>query len=371
MATQTRGPEIAEPEQDNAQSPPKPAPKARKSKVIRFLLFGIILIGAAYFGIKWWNHLQTYEETDDSYVTGHSHPLSFRVSGTVSEVLVDDNQSVKAGQPIGKLDPRDFEVQLKQAQADLERAKGQLIQSDAQIAQAEAQLTQAEAQSAAVKAKTDDSKRIFDRNSQLFFQGHGVVSKQDLDNAQFSHEGDAASYNAALASVKVSHANVETAKAQRAASVAQVDAAQAAVENANLQLSYTTLFSPTDGRIAKKTLEVGQRVQPAQQVMAVVEPNIWIVANYKETQLGRIRPGQPVEIRIDAISKKQFEGVVDSFQPGTGAVFALLPSDNATGNFTKIVQRVPVKIVFRPESIKGYEDRVVPGLSTVPSIRVK
>jgi membrane fusion protein (multidrug efflux system) len=143
-------------------------------------------------------------------------------------------------------------------------------------------------------------------------------------------------------------------------SFAQVDASRAALDNAQLQFSYTTLHAPTDGRIAKKSVETGQRVQPGQQLMAVVEPYVWIVANYKETQLGRIRPRQEVEIPIDAVKGKKFKGRVDSFQAGTSAIFALLPSDNATGNFTKIVQRVPVKIVFDPETIKGYEDRIVP-----------
>ncbi len=164
---------------------------------------------------------------------------------------------------------------------------------------------------------------------------------------------------------------METARAQRGASLAQVSSTEANLEYAKLQLSYTTLYSPTAGRIAKKTLEAGQRVQPAQSVMAVVEADVWVVANFKETQLGRIQPGQRVKIAIDAIRNKKFSGKVDSFQRGTGAVFSLLPPDNATGNFTKIVQRVPVKIVFDLDSISGYQDRIVPGLSTVPSINVK
>jgi membrane fusion protein (multidrug efflux system) len=182
---------------------------------------------------------------------------------------------------------------------------------------------------------------------------------------------DQGAYESAEAAVKVDEANWETARAQRGASLAQVSSAEANLEYAKLQLSYTTLYSPTDGRIAKKTLETGQRVQPAQSVMAVVEAYVWVVANFKETQLGRIQPGQHVKITIDAIRNKKFSGKVDSFQRGTGAVYSLLPPDNATGNFTKIVQRVPVKIVFDLDSITGYEDRVVPGLSTVPSINVK
>ncbi len=357
-----------------AASAPVAQPASKRSKkggFIRLLIFGIIFIVAAVLGFKWWTHLQTFEETDDAYVTGHNHPISFRVTGTISEVLIDDNQMLKTGQPIARLDPRDFEVQLKEVQADLERAKGQLIQSQAQIVQTEAQLGQAEAQAAAVKAKADDSKRIFDRNSELMYHGRGVVSKQDLDNAQFQYSADQANYNASVASVKVTKANIDTAKAQKAAATAQVASAQSAVENAQLQLSYTTLYAPVDGRVAKKTLEVGQRVQPGQSLLAIVEPYVWVEANYKETQLGRIRPGQEVEIVVDSIQGKTFHGKVDSFQPGSGAVFALLPPDNATGNFTKIVQRLPVKIVFDPESVKSYENLIVPGLSVQPSIKVQ
>jgi membrane fusion protein (multidrug efflux system) len=346
-------------------------PARKRLPFIRIALIGVVLILLVLFGVQWFLHLQHFESTDDAYVAGHNHPISFRVSGTVAEVLVDDNQMVKAHQPIARLDPRDFEVQVQQVQADLERAKAQLTQSDAQITQAEAQLRQAQAQANAAKAKFDDSARIAQRNNQLFYKGGGVISKQDLDNSQFQAQADEATFRSTEAAVHVAEANLETAKAQRVAAVAQVDSTQASLANAQLQLSYTTLYSPTDGRIAKKSLETGQRVQPSQQLMAVVEPNVWVVANFKETQLGRIVPGQPVEVPIDAIRGVKFRGKVDSFQPGTGAVFALLPSDNATGNFTKIVQRVPVKIVFDPESIKGYESRIVPGLSAVPSVRVK
>jgi membrane fusion protein (multidrug efflux system) len=146
--------------------------------------------------------------------------------------------------------------------------------------------------------------------------------------------------------VKVAEANVQTASAQKKAAMAQVEVASAQVRNAKLQLSYTTVYAPTDGRVSQKTLETGQRVQMGQAGLSISEPDVWVVANFKETQMGRIRPGQPVEITMDALPSHKFTGHVDSFQSGTGAVFALLPPDNATGNFTKIVQRVPVKIVF-------------------------
>jgi membrane fusion protein (multidrug efflux system) len=213
--------------------------------------------------------------------------------------------------------------------------------------------------------------RTFQRNSQLFYQGKGVISKQDLDNAESQAATNVATYKANLAAVNVARENLKVAQAQQQAAAAQVDAALAQVQNAELQVSYTTVYAATDGRVAQKTFEVGQHVQAGQAGLSIAEPGVWVLANFKENQLGRIRPGQSVKIQVDAISHRTFLGTVDSFQSGTGAVYALLPPDNATGNFTKIVQRVPVKIRFQPASIRGYEQLLVPGLSTEPKIRVK
>jgi membrane fusion protein (multidrug efflux system) len=198
-----------------------------------------------------------------------------------------------------------------------------------------------------------------------------VISSQDLDNAKYQFEGNDAAYKAAVAAVNVAQANIETAKAQEKAAAAQVGVASAQVQNAELQLSYTTVYAPSDGRVAQKTFETGQRVQAGQAGLSISEPDPWVVANFKETQMGRIRPGQSVEITVEALPRHKFLGRVDSFQSGTGAVFELLPPDNATGNFTKIVQRVPVKILFDRASVRGYEQLVVAGLSVEPKIRVK
>jgi membrane fusion protein, multidrug efflux system len=342
----------------------------QKHGIFKTIIFTTAILAIGIGLVAWWLNSRKFEGTDDAYVAGHIHAMSFRVSGTISEVLIDDNELVKVEQRIAILDPRDFEVQLNQATAKLEIARAQLEQSEAQLAQAVAQLQQTQAQADAAQAKLSDSQRLYERNKQLFDSG-GAISRQDFDNSKFQFQQDQASFNSANAAVRVSQANLQATKAQRASALAQIHAATESVENAKLQLSYTTLYAPTAGHIANKTLEAGQRVQPGQTVVAVVEPSVWIVANLKETQLGRIRPGQSVEISVDAIQGRKFTGKVDSFQTGTGAVFALLPPDNATGNFTKIVQRVPVKIVFDRQSIQGYEDRIVPGLSTVPSIRVE
>jgi membrane fusion protein (multidrug efflux system) len=344
--------------------------RPRKQTVGRWIAL-IVVLGIVWGGVSYWKYSSQFEQTDDAYVTGHQHPVSFRVSGTISEVLVDDNQLVKQGQAVAKVDPKDYEIALAQARADWEKASAQLSQSHAQRIHADAQRKQAEAQANAAKAQSINSKRTLERDSQLFYQGKGVISKQDLDNAQYQSDGNEAIYAAALAGVSVAQASLETAKAQEQAAIAQLDSTRAAVENAELQLSYTTVYAPTDGRVAQKTFETGQRVQAGQVGLSLAEPKVWVVANYKENQLDRIRSGQSAEVRIDAVPNRTFQGKVDSFQAGTGAVYALLPPDNATGNFTKIVQRVPVKIIFDATSIRGYEQLIVPGLSVEPRIRVE
>jgi membrane fusion protein, multidrug efflux system len=347
------------------------ADKPRKGPPRRFVIIGaVVAILGLLFGVRYWFYASTHEDTDDAYVTGYTHQISSRITGTVEQVLVDDNWHVTAGQPLLKLDPRDYQVALEKDRASYLQAQAQLVQATAQIPLAEAELAQAQAQADSSKANSDYLQRTFERNNQLFYQGRGVISKQDLDTAQSQAETSVATYKANLAAVNVARENVKVAHAQEEAARAQANAAQAQVKNSELQLSYCTIVAPVSGRIAEKTVQTGNRVSVGQALMAVVEDNVWIVANFKETQLERIRVGQPVDIKIDALPHYRFKGRVDSLQPGTGSNFALLPPDNATGNFIKIVQRVPVKILFDPESIKAVRDKIVPGLSAVPSIAV-
>jgi membrane fusion protein, multidrug efflux system len=351
----------------NANRADKPANGPRR----RILIIGAIVgVLALFFGVRYWFYASAHEDTDDAYVTGYTHQISSRITGTVEQVLVDDNWHVTAGQPLLKLDRRDYEVALERDRASYQQAKAQLLQANAQIPLAEAQLAQAQAQADSSKANSDYLQRTFERNNQLFYQGRGVISKQDLDTSQSQAATNLATYKANLASVKVAAENLKVAQAQQQAAAAQAEAALAQVKNSELQLSYCTIVAPVSGRIAQKTVQTGNRVSVGEALMAVVEDNVWIAANFKETQLERIRVGQPVDIKIDALPHYRFKGRVDSLQPGTGSNFALLPPDNATGNFIKIVQRVPVKILFDPESIKAVRDKIVPGLSVVSSVAV-
>jgi len=344
----------------------------------------VILLIIIFFGVRYWMYASSHETTDDAYTAGHTHQISPRISGTIEKVLVDDNWYVEAGQPLVRLDPSDNQVALERAQAQLKQSEGQAWQARAAIAQAEAELkqkqaqvTQSNAQMSQVSAQTEIAQINFDRDSQLFQKDMKAVAKADVDSTKATLDSAKANLDAAKATVDSNVAAVETAKADLQSAQAQlesanaaVSAAKAAVANAELQLAYCTIPSPVNGRIAQKTAEAGNQVQPGGALMAVIEDNVWVLANLKETQTKRVEIGQPVEINIDSIPGHTFAGKVDSLQPGSGSNFALLPPDNATGNFIKIVQRIPVKIVFDPESIRDFRSKIVPGLSTEPSIDV-
>jgi membrane fusion protein, multidrug efflux system len=271
-----------------------PMPKSRFGKSHKIGLGAavalIVLAGLTAYLIYAAHH----ETTDDAYTTGHVHDISSRVAGTVIEVAVDDNEPVKKGEVLVRLDPRDFQVQVDKARADYLRAKADFDRVD------------------------------FLRQSS---SGDGAISKQEYDQMQ-----------------------------------ANLGVANAALDDALDQLSYCTITAPEDGVVGDKTVQTGNRVAVGTVLMSVVQ-DLWVVANYKETQVGQMEKGQQVRVEVDEISGHVFTGHVDSFSPGSGSVFALLPPENATGNFTKIVQRVPVKIRLDAESTRGYERRLVPGLS--------
>jgi membrane fusion protein (multidrug efflux system) len=381
---QNKGEAQQGPQNQESQKDQPGSKKAPKSRLKLFLIGGVILIVILFFGFRYWQHASTHEDTDDAYTAGNTHQISPRVTGTVEEVLVDDNWHVNAGQLLVKLDPRDYEValnrnraQLKQAKAEVSQAKAGVEQANAQLQQREAQVTQAAAQVLQSQAAFDIAKINYDRDHSLFQKDLKAIAKQEvdttkanLDSAQGALNAAKATQEAVQAQVEAAKASIDSAQAQLESANANVSASEAAVRDSELQLSYCSVIAPVAGRIAQKTVQTGNRLTVGQALMAVVEDNVWILANLKETQLERVQIGQPVEIKIDALPHHKFVGRVDSLQPGTGSNFALLPPDNATGNFIKIVQRIPVKILFDPESIKDVRDKIVPGLSTEPSIAI-
>jgi membrane fusion protein (multidrug efflux system) len=267
-----------------------PTPKQKMFIQIGAAVLVILIVRGLYF-------MLFTESTDDSFVKSHVHVVSSRISGTVQQVLVTDNQVVKKGDVLVKLDPRDYEVQIKAAQANYAKAHKDLgrFQGFGSLGPTE--------------------RPVFDQ-----YQANALVSEADLQRAQ-------------------------------------------------LQFEYTQIVAAEDGKIGKQNAETGELIQPGQALMALVEPNAWIEANFKEHQVASLHAGQSVDIKVDALGGHTFKGKVDSISPGSGSTFSLLPPDNATGNFTKIVQRIPVKIVIDKESLKGYEDRLVSGMSTEVTVR--
>lgn len=283
--------------------------------------------------------------TDDAYVTGHVHMISPRVSGTVSRAVADDNQFVRAGQVLVELDPRDFDVRV-----ELERAR--ILKAQGAQRGAEAAIVEAQAAIVAAQADARKSKLVYERAKALVSQAPRALSQQEFDNTE-------AEWVAARSHVDAANARLVAARAALFAAQAEEAQGKANLRDANLQREYASVVAPVDGYVGRKTVESGQRVTPGQPLLAIVEPYVWVVANFRETQLQHITAGNTAEVTVDAVPGVTLHGRVDSLAPATGAQFALLPPDNATGNFTKVVQRVPVKIVFdQPLPV-----RLAPGLS--------
>jgi membrane fusion protein (multidrug efflux system) len=370
-----------------ANGAPETTPGADRprSRSRRWLILTVVCVALAGWLAHFLIHAFHYEETDDAYVAGHVHQISPQIDGRVSDVLVNDNQSVKAGDVLIKLDPLEYEIGLQKAQATVEQARAQAAQAAAASSQAEAQLAEAEAKTAQAEAQVRQTgaelelaQQNFNRNQKLFRGTNEVITKADFDTTQSLLNAKRAVNDAAQANVTSAQAGIASARAAREAATAQQAAARATaaageaeVREAQRKLSDTVLKAPTDGRIGNKNVEAGNRVQAGQTLLAFVEPDVWVVANFKETQLEKMQPGQPVELLFDAVPGHAFHGSVDSLAPASGAQFALLPADNATGNFTKIVQRVPVKIVFDYGSNTNDADLLSPGLSVIPKVRVR
>ncbi len=394
-----------------------------------FVLLGMGAIAAAIFGYHWWQYASTHEDTDDAYVDGHLNPISARINDTVAQVLIDDNQFVRQGQMLVKLDPSDYQVQVLQAQANVKVARrqanaalanislaaknsqGQTTQAQGNIDAAVASVANAQAAVAKdraaiatdranlVKAEADLQRAQADYSRYNILYQQGVVTASQRDAYRATYQEDVATRSAVEAQIRQDQAqlvadekNVTSAqgkllnsrgglqtaqstaeqtkvnRSQYEAALATVAQAEANLKNAQLQLEYTNITAPADGRVGNRTAEVGERVQTGQSLLTIVERFPWVTANFKETQLKRMRPGQRVVIKVDALGHRAFLGRVDSLAPASGAKFALLPPDNATGNFTKIVQRLPVKIVFDRQSIKGYESLISPGMSVEVSV---
>jgi len=328
------------------------------------ILLAIAAIGLGFGIPNWWFH-HTHETTDDSQVEGHILSVSPHVGGYAAKVFVVDEQAVKAGDTLFTLDSRELAIKVRQAEADLlaaqAAAKGGVAGAGARVA--ESQQTAAQANLAAAKANLAKAKNDADRAKDLYKQD--IASKAQLDAAETAYQSAQAAYSASSEAAKGSSFTIVGANAQVRAADARLEAAEAALDAAKLQLEYSVVTAPVSGHIAKKNLENGQLVSAGQPVMAIVmDGSVWVVANLKETQLSDVHAGQRVEIDVDAFPGKSLKGQVASIQYATGARFSLLPPDNATGNYTKVVQRVPVRINLDDAA----SARLVPGMSVTVAI---
>lgn len=359
----------------DTENPTRATSSTKRSKGKRVALIMTLLVlacGLVWLGYRYLTRNQV--STDDAYIQAHILQVAPRVTGNVAHVFVRDNQPVAKGDPLFSLDPSDLQAALAKANAGLQAAQASYQASQRQLtvtqktSSADIQRARARLQNAQAEAHRTNT----DAQRYRALNKKHEVSEQQLDQATTAAKSASASVREAraqLAQAETAPEQIALKKAQVASAKAKVAQAEAGVKQAQLNLSYTEVRAPHAGRIAKKSIVSGSQVSAGQAAMALVETGPWVVANYKETQLDRVRPGQPVDIEIDAYPDHQFSGRVESIQPGTGVTFSLLPPQNASGNFVKIVQRVPVKIIFsKPDQLKGLI--VSPGLSVVPTINV-
>jgi len=359
----------AAPAADVASAVEAKGKKGRKL-VKRTILAAAFLAGAAFvadYGHHYWTVGRFIESTDDAYVKADYTTVAPKVSGYVAAVLVGDNDAVKAGQVLAKIDDRDHQAALSQVKADVKAATAAITNLDAQIELQQSIIGQARATIDASLATLDFARSDAARSQRLITNGAGTQSRAEQsqslrDQAQAALERDRAALVAAEKKVPV-------LQTQREQAVAQRERAAAAQHQAELNLSYTQIVAPVDGTVGARTIRVGQFVTSGTQLMAVVPlHSVYVVANFKETQLTHVRAGQPVEVKVDSFPDVEIKGHVDSISPASGLEFSLLPPDNATGNFTKIVQRIPVKIVIDDEKVSGL---LRAGMSVEPEIDTK
>jgi len=343
------------------------APRAPRWKKALYWFLGLCVLGALIVaGVLYWLQARQFESTDDAFIDGHVSQVSAQIGGRVVKLNVDDNEDVKAGQKLLDLDPRDYQVKLDQARAQQAQAAAQVDQAKATLGTQQAALDQAQANVRVAEADLQTAQTDLARYRAI---DPKAITRQLLDTQAMNVKSAQAKLEANRQAVEGARANLTVQKAQIEAAQANLQAASVAVANAELQLSYTHVLAPRDGKVARRTVEVGNYVNPGQALLAVVGADRWVTANFKETQLATMRVGQYVRVGIDACPEGPFDAKVDSFQPGSGMVFSALPAENATGNYVKVVQRVPVKIVFDDADFEGCQ--LSPGMSVEPKVRVR
>ena len=357
---------LAYTDEQKAKASLRPSRQAIKRAALA-LAAALGVAAAVDFGHYYLTNGRYLETTDDAYVKANSTIIAPKVSGYIAQVLVGDNQPVTAGQLLAKIDDRDFRIALHQTEANVAAAEAAIRNLDAQLALQEPIIEQGTADVAAAEANLKFAQEEQARYDGLMKTGSGTVQRAQQTDAAL--RASTAQWQHAKSGLLAAKRRVDVLTTQRAQAVAQRDRAAAMEQQAALNLSYTAVTAPVDGTVGARSLRVGQFVQAGTQLMAVVPLDaVYVIANFKETQLTHVRNGQPVELTIDGFRGTRLRGHVDSLSPASGLEFALLPPDNATGNFTKIVQRVPVKIVLDDHNLNGL---LRPGMSAEPTVDTK
>ena len=341
----------------------KRRPEYMKKRVIVPTITAAALI---ILGIVAAIHSTYFQSTDDAFVEGRLVSVAPRVAAPVVKLLVDDNDYVKAGTLLVELDSRDYEVALSQAEAKLAEAKAGLNMTTKKVDESASKVNKSFEDISSASSRLNFAQKDFGRYQELYKDG--IVSKQDYEKSRTAYDVAKADYNSSNEEADAARHALESGKAKAKADVALIERLEAEVEQAKLNLKYTKIYAPQDGMVAARSVEKGNYVNVGQPLMNIVPEQVWVVANFKENQLTYMKAGQPVKVKVDTYPNKRFRAHVDSIQRATGAKSSLFPPENAVGSYVKIVQRVPVKIVF-DEDISKYN--IVPGMSVVPKVRIK
>jgi membrane fusion protein, multidrug efflux system len=346
-------------EQNNTQKKPR--------KLVFPIILGLVLVGAVVFTVKEYVFLQSHEQTDDAQVDGDISPVIARVSGYVTKINFVDNQHVNAGDTLVILDDRDYKIKLDQAVAAQTAAQKNVTAQGAAISEAQSNIAVQRANVEQAQVHLWKATQDYERYKNLY-DDH-AITKAQLDEATADKESAQAALDAAKSQVPVIDRRINTSREQTAATASIIDTRKADVEYAALQVTYTVITAPASGIISKRNIQLGQLVQAGSPLFSVVHDSVYITANFKETQLSDIKDGQKVDIRVDAFDKQVVPGTIESFSGATGAKFSLLPPDNATGNFVKVVQRIPIRI--RIDADSSVLNRLRPGMSVDVTVHTK
>jgi membrane fusion protein (multidrug efflux system) len=360
-----RLPSPPEPEEEQPRAPGKQRRTSLLRRPVVAAIGAMLLASALGGGYVYLDYAQHFQSTDDAFIAARQTALAPKVSGYITAVPVTDNEHVATGNVIARIDDRDYRIALEQAEAQVAAAQASIENIDAQLQVQQAQIGANEAQVDQAQAALVFAQQQAVRYQHLAQTGYGTVQNDQQWTSQ-QHQQEAA-LRSAQATLKLSQRQIEALKAQHSSAVASLAQAKAQRDQAQLNLSYTTVTAAQPGRVVNLSAAVGQFAQPGTNLSMFVPDQIWVTANFKEIQLDRMRPGDPVALEIDAYPEREIRGHVDSVQPGSGTAFSLLPAQNATGNYVKIVQRVPVKIVMDDPPT---DVALGPGMSVVPTVRI-